>query len=224
MSRGRQLGRIKLRPLSSDLAEKYLLDWDLRQLALNPNAFPRLSSAALFDNQRPLEVEIGAGSGEFLAAVAAAEPGHNFLAIEISRRAVHKAVLIAAELGLANFRVLRADFKLLPSLLPAAGWRAVYLHFPDPPHKHEDEKRIIFDAAFLDRMSVALEEGGLLSVVSDHEAFFARMLELAEGDARFAKIHAARCLDGFEPAVKSRFQRVWERKGRRPRQFILRRL
>jgi tRNA (guanine-N7-)-methyltransferase len=224
MSRGRQLGRIKLRPLSPELRQRYLLEWDPRQLAESPQSFPQLDSPSLFANTQPLEVEIGAGSGEFLAALAAAEPAHNFLAIEISRRAVHKAVLEAADRQLANLLVLRADFKLLGPLLPRGGWHAVYLHFPDPPHKREDEKRVIFDAQFLDQMSATLEQGGALSVVSDHEAFFARMLQLAEGDPRFAKTHAERYVDGFEPAVKSRFQRVWERKGRRPRQFVLRRL
>jgi tRNA (guanine-N7-)-methyltransferase len=133
-------------------------------------------------------------------------------------------VLEAADRQMTNLLVLRADFKLLAPLLPQGGWRAVYLHFPDPPHKREDEKRVIFDAQFLDQMSTTLERGGALSVVSDHEAFFARMLQLAEGDARFSKTHTERYLDGFEPAVKSRFQRVWERKGRRPRRFLLRRL
>jgi tRNA (guanine-N7-)-methyltransferase len=224
MSRGRQLGRIRLRPLSLELRQRYLLDWDPRQLAKSQRSFPQLDSASLFSNSQPLEVEIGAGSGEFLAALAAADPAHNFLAIEISRRAVHKAVLEAAERDLTNLLVLRADFKLLASLLPQAGWQHAYLHFPDPPHNREDEKRVIFDARFLDQMATTLEPDGTLSVVSDHEAFFARMLQLAESDPRFAKTHAEPYLDGFEPVVKSRFQKVWERKGRRPRQFVLRRL
>jgi tRNA (guanine-N7-)-methyltransferase len=221
MARGRQLGRIKLRPLPPELAARYLLSWDPRRLALQPSEFPQLTSQELFENRSPLEVEIGAGSGEFLAALAAARPAHNFLAIELSRRAAHQAVLAAAKQELANLRVLRADFKALAPQLPQAGWRAAYLHFPDPPHKREDEKRIIFDDGFLDLMHAALELGGTLSVVSDHAEFFERMLRLAEADPRFARQHETRYLQGFEPEVKSRFQRVWERKGRVPRQFVL---
>lgn len=224
MSRGRQLGRLKLRPLAPQVASKYLLAWHPRDLAQNPAAFPQLTSVVLFENERPLEVEIGAGSGEFLCGLAAENPATNYLAIEVSRRAAHKAVLVAAERELDNLKVLLADFKLLTPLIASASWSRVYLHFPDPPHKHEDEKRIIFDAMFLDLVQRALTADGELSVVSDHAEFFMRMLELAEGDGRFAKMHEGRYLDGFEPGVKSRFQQIWERKGRVPRQFILRKL
>jgi hypothetical protein len=39
------------------------------------------------------------------------------------------------------------------------------------------------------------------------------MLELADGDGRFATTHPERYLTGFEPEVKSRFQRIWEGHG-----------
>jgi tRNA (guanine-N7-)-methyltransferase len=223
MARGRHLGRLKLRPLAPELEAKYLLEWHPRQLALEPSSFPLLTAQALFGSARPLEVEIGAGSGEYLCSLAAEQPEHNFLAIEISKRAVHQAVLNAAKAELGNLKVLRADFKLLAARLAPAAWLRAYLHFPDPQHRPSDAKRILFDQAFLDGMARVLQPGGKLSVVSDEPAFFAQMLELAEGDGRFEKGHAARYLEGFEPAVKSRFQRVWERKGRKPRQFVIRR-
>lgn len=224
MARGRYLARIKLQPLPPEAAAAYLLEWHPRQLALDPSAFPALTAPALFANTHALQVEIGAGSGEYLCSLAAGQPQHNFLGIEVSRRAVYQAVLHAAQAGLANLKLLRADFKLLLPLLPAAAWQRVYLHFPDPQLKPSDAKRILFDQAFLDAMARTLLPGGELSVVSDQAAFFAQMLELAEGDSRFEKTHAERFLHGFEPRVKSRFQQVWERKGRVPRQFILRRV
>lgn len=224
MARGRYLGRIELRKLLPEQAERYLLEWHPRRLALEPGSFPRLTSQALFGNQLPLEVEIGAGTGEFALSLAAADPAANVLAIEISNRSAHWAAWLAAEAGLPNLKVLRADFKLLGPMLPPAGWHRAYLHFPDPQHKPADAKRIIFNQAFLDAMARTLEPGGQLSVVSDAPAFFMQMLELAEGDARFAKAHPERYLEGYEPSVKSRFQLIWERKRRTPRQFVLTRL
>ncbi|MCW5874111.1 MAG: hypothetical protein KIS88_05645 [Anaerolineales bacterium] len=224
MARGRYLGRLKLRPLPPQLAERYLLEWHPRLLALEPQRFPPLTSQALFENDLPLEVEIGAGSGEYTCSLAAADPAANFLAIEISNRAAQRAAWLAAEAELPNMKVLRADFKLLGPKLPEAGWRRVYLHFPDPQFKPADAKRILFTAEFLDAMAHSLPPGGELSVVSDQPAFFLQMLELAEGDARFTKTHPERYLEGFEPTVKSRFQHVWERKGRTPCQFVLKRV
>ncbi|NKB71405.1 MAG: hypothetical protein GKR89_30400 [Candidatus Latescibacteria bacterium] len=42
---------------------------------------------------------------------------------------------------------------------------------------------------------------------------FVVMLQLAEADSRFVKTHTERYLVGFEPSVKSRFQRIWEAHG-----------
>lgn len=224
MARGRYLGRLKLRPLPPELAERYLLEWHPRQLALQPEQFPALTSQAIFHNDLPLEVEVGAGSGEFACSLAAADPQANVLAIELSNRAAQRAAWLAAEAALPNLKVLRADFKLLVPKLPAAGWRRAYLHFPDPQLKAADAKRILFTPQFLDAMAHTLQPGGELSVVSDKPSFFMQMLELAEGDGRFAKTHPERYLEGFEPPVKSRFQLIWERKGRTSHQFILRRL
>ncbi len=41
----------------------------------------------------------------------------------------------------------------------------------------------------------------------------ARVLVVVEADGRFQRAHAERYLIGFEPEVKSRFQRIWERHG-----------
>ncbi len=219
MSRGRQIGRLKLEPLNPELKQRFLLDWEPVELRRAANTFPSLTSPDLFGNYHPLEVEIGAGSGEYLCHLAARRAQTNFLGIEVSRRAAHMAVMAAADLDLGNLRILRADFKLLAGVLAPQSWQAVYLHFPDPPHKREDAKHAIFDGAFLDAMAKVLVPGGQLSVVSDKADFFTRMLALAAMDGRFSRSD----VEIFEPEVKSRFQLSWERKGIAPRRFVLRR-
>jgi len=223
MSRGRHLARIKAKPPDAGAAAKYWLDWGAKDLLRSPAGFPKLTSAALFGNRHPLEVEIGTGSGETLVSLAAQDPGINFLGIEVSTRAAAYATALAAEGRLDNLRILRANFKLLTPLLEAESWRRVYLHFPDPVHKRSDLKRSVFTAKFLDAMASTLVPGGELSVASDKPAFFFAMLELAEGDARFEKAHADRYLEGLKIPVKSRFQLFWERKGIEPLRFVLRR-
>ncbi len=220
MSRGRQIVRLRLRSLSTQ-AQRLLLDWESDELYNQPSGFPCLTSKELFGNDLPLIVEIGPGSGEFLCDMAGSQPEANFLGIEVSHRAAAACAALAADQGLSNLRVLRADFKLLRPLLPTAGWAMVYLHFPDPPHKSGDLKRRIFDQAFLDNMAITLAPGGKISVASDKPDFFFRMLEIAEASPRFKVKHAERYLKGLEVRVKSRFQQFWERKGVQPLRFIL---
>jgi tRNA (guanine-N7-)-methyltransferase len=221
LARGRQIGRMELRPLNEQEHARYFLHWSGKELNEHPEKFPKLTSQAIFGNDAPLEVEIGMGSGEYLLWLAQQEPQTNFLGIEVSGRAALFAAAQAAEQGADNLRVLRADFKQLYSHLEANSWQRVYLHFPDPVHKARDERRRIFDQTFLDAMARVLQPGGEISVVSDKADFFFEMLELAEGDRRFQKKHAERFLESFDPPVKSRFHRSWESKGIFPKRFIL---
>lgn len=222
MARGRQMGRLKLIPPDAETRRAFLYDWDAKMLRARISGFPTLDAQTIFGNRNALEVEIGPGTGEYLSGLAAASPSTNFLGIEASRRAVYHAVHLANRLHLENIRFIRADVKLLHPLIAPQIWSKVYLHFPDPVHKRKDEKRRIFDPGFLDLIAKALQPGGEISIVSDKSDFFFEMLELAEGDSRFAKAHPDRYLEGFEPQVKSRFQRAWENRGVVPLHFVLR--
>lgn len=221
MSRGRKIGRVRLEEPSEAARATYLLEWDTKTLALQPGQYPLLTAETLFDLNAPLEVEIGPGTGEYLCRLAAEHPERCYLGIEASRRSIFYAVNLSEAKGLTNVRWLRANVKLLYPRFPDAAWAAIYLHFPDPAHKPKDEKHIVFDAEFLDAAHRALCPGGQISVVSDQADFFMMMLERAEADGRFAKGHESRFLTGFEPLVKSRFQRFWEGKGVEPQQFLL---
>jgi len=167
-------------------------------------------------------VEIGAGTGEYLCSLASQRADVNFVGIEASKRAAYYATKLAAERGIRNLRVIKANVKLLYPLIPSGAWSSVYIHFPDPAHKRKDEKHRVFDRAFLDVMARALLPGGEISVVSDKVDFFREMLEIIKVDSRFERMHAEDYLDGFEPEEKSRFQLFWEGKGVRPRRFIFR--
>lgn len=216
------MGRLKLQPPSAAARRKYLREWSAKALYEHSQNFPQLSAAGLFGAAAPLEVEIGPGTGEFLCERAETHPESNFLGIEASRKAIYLAVQLAEAKKLENILFVRANLKLLYGLIPADSWGRVYLHFPDPVHKPKDEKYRVFDATFLNVMAESLPDGGEISVVSDKEEFLLEMLQLVERDSRFEKAHAERYLEGFEPPVKSRFQKAWERKGVVPLRFVVR--
>jgi tRNA (guanine-N7-)-methyltransferase len=214
--------RVKPRELDSEAAS-LLLDWPAEELWKSPDQFSQLTSEGMFGNRNPLEIEIGSSTGEFLCALAQDNPGTNFVGIEVTKRASVEAANQIADLKLKNVRILRANFKFLGPLTKPESWSRVYLHFPDPVHKQRDERKRIFDRGFLDQMATVLVKGGQISVVSDKPDYLEEMQALVDRDSRFELTHSERTLD-FEPAVKSRFQRFWERKGIHPARFVLRRI
>jgi tRNA (guanine-N7-)-methyltransferase len=102
--------------------------------------------------------------------------------------------------------------------------RAVYVHYPDP-HLRSRGQHKIFNADFLDAIHGALQPAGRLHVVTDHEElFFEEMLPLVEDATRWQKTHQERYLVGYDPPVKSRYQKLWEKHEVPPLRFEVRKV
>ncbi|MEM7112721.1 MAG: tRNA (guanosine(46)-N7)-methyltransferase TrmB [Chloroflexota bacterium] len=220
MPRGRHLRQLSAAPPDSETAVRYLLLWDDKTLHQSPASYPSLSSPTLFQNDHPLELEVGCGSGHFLCAKAADNPNINFIGVEISSKRLYAAVQTAVSHNLNNIKFIRADFKLLYPLLVADSLTAVYLHFPDP-HKPKFHKRRIVDQPFLDHIWVAMRIGANLSIMTDEEPFLLDMLALVEENGRFANPNPNRYTVGFDTTAKSRYQKMWEARGLTTVHFIV---
>lgn len=205
--------QIRTRPLDECEIEQYLRVYNARDLYYHPETFPRLCSQQHFDNSAPLELEVGCGTAEFLCSLASREPEVNFIGVDSARRPLYKAVALASSLRLTNVRFLNANFAQLYPLLEPCSLRQVYVHFPDPNARPKFQRRRLVTPAFLEAIYLALAPLGGLSLMTDHTELFQEMLAVVEADSRFQKTHAERYLTGFEPEVKSRFQRIWERHG-----------
>lgn len=202
-------------------AEKYFLRVSGGDLHNDPNSLPKLTSPSLFGDNRPLEMEIGCGSGEFLCSLAEASPDTNFVGLDIHLKSLHKGIEAASEESLGNIKFVSVDFRQAYPLLVPDSLSAAYLHFPDPGMKTRDKRRRIFGGRFLGEMHRAVVAGGKMSLVTDDEGYFEQMLGLIESDTRWLRTHDEPYLVGFEPGVKSRFQRMWERRGRTVHRFEL---
>ena len=211
MSHSRKVARIKLNPPKSEDSKRYLLSWEAKELYQNLDKFPPLNCQTLFGTTSSMQLEIGCGTGEFICGLAEDQRDNKFVGIDFSRRAIYSAVNLAAAKDLSNIKFIKADFKRLYPLLTPNSLSMVFLHFPDPNYKAKHHKHRIFDKIFLNHLYKTLTPNGKISVVTDQEPFFLAMLILAESDARYKKAHPERFLTYFEPHIKSRFQRAWER-------------
>src|SRR5579863_1227741 len=192
MARLRKAGRV-LRDEGARLAAA-------RVMAPNDGSYFTIDPAILFGRDAPLEVELGAGRGDFIVARAAALPQRNFLAVE---RAATVARLMAARAGrreLPNLRVAVMDARTLVNLMLAErSVSAYHIYFPDPWPKERHVKHRLFTPHFVASLKRTLAPHAALFVASDvgvyAEAIFA-MIE-REGLRPDATSVPGACTTGF---------------------------
>ena len=122
----------------------------------------------VFERQAPRTLEIGFGNGEVLAALAAAEPEHDFIGIEVHRSGLGQLLSRAGVEGLGNLRVSGEDaVALLEQRFPPACLDRILVFFPDPWPKKRHRKRRIIQPSFTALLASRLRPGGLLYVATD---------------------------------------------------------
>jgi len=148
---------------------------------------------AVFDNDHPVEVEVGSGTGTFLLAAAQHFPAVNFFGIERSYSRAMRLQAVAAAQRLGNARVVAADAACAVStLIPADSVRAYHVYFPDPWWKRRHHRRRFFTPAFAAALDRTLVPGGRVYVATDvHDMFVLMQRALSAGAAFTPDPHAS---------------------------------
>src|ERR1019366_9188491 len=123
---------------------------------------------ALFECAAPLEIEIGAGRGDFILERAAQAPERNFLAIELAATIAQLMAVRAGRSGLTNLKVARMDARTLVNLLlPDASVDAFHIYFPDPWPKERHIKNRMVTPFFVRNLARTLQPDGAVYAASD---------------------------------------------------------
>jgi tRNA (guanine-N7-)-methyltransferase len=146
-----------------------LVDELLPQVSV-PEAGP-LDAVTLFGDDRPLELEIGFGSGEHLAAQAEARPDIGFIGCEPFLNGVVGALGHLRDRGLRNVRLHMGDALTVLERLPDASLSRVYLLHPDPWPKARHAKRRMINPGPLDLIAAKLVSGGEFRLGTDDPTY-----------------------------------------------------
>lgn len=143
----------------------------------------------MFTAPQPVEVELGAGDGSFIAAYAAAHRERNFLAVERLLGRLRKIDKKGRRAGLENLRMVRLEAAyLVQYLLPAGSVEAFHIYFPDPWPKRRHWKNRLITREFAESLRKALRPGGVVNVRTDNQDYFDQMLLSFDGHEGYEKI------------------------------------
>jgi tRNA (guanine-N7-)-methyltransferase len=171
----------------------------------------RLDWRAIFGNDAPVELDLGAGDGGFALAYAARHPEINLLAVERLLGRVRKIEKRAARAGLKNLRVLRLELGYtVKYLLPPESISVAHILFPDPWPKRRHWPRRLIQPDFIRDLARALRPGGELRFTTDHAHYF----ETAQAAVKEADVLRAAPQWDFVSDPKTDFQQTFEAEGR----------
>jgi tRNA (guanine-N7-)-methyltransferase len=144
-----------------------------------PYAAQPLDLDAVFGRAAPRVLEIGFGMGDATAQVAAAQPGTDFIAIEVHTPGVGAMLRHIGETPLSNVRLLQHDaVEVLANMIPPSALAGVHIWFPDPWHKKRHNKRRLIQPAFVAALVTRLAPGGYLHCATDWQPYAEQMLEV----------------------------------------------
>lgn len=177
---------------------------------LAADVMQRLDFLQAFGNSHPVEVELGAGDGSFLAARAASVPDRNFLGVERLLGRLRKLDRKAHRAGLDNVRCLRIEAAyFLEWMLTPGTVSALHVYFPDPWPKRRHWKRRLINERFAELAHVALVPGGEVFLRTDHTGYFEAMEPVFTNSPGFDRIPTPPDLAG----VLTDFEREFHAQG-----------
>ncbi|MCU7724691.1 tRNA (guanosine(46)-N7)-methyltransferase TrmB [Actinoplanes sp. KI2] len=151
-----------------------------------------LDLPVLFGRTAPVVLEIGFGMGDTTAAMAAADPGRDYLGVEVHTPGIGNLLALVAEQNLANVRVARADAMELVHKITPGALDAILVFFPDPWPKARHHKRRLIRPDNVALLRDRLRPGGLLHCATDWPHYAESMAEVLDADPGLTRAGAER--------------------------------
>ena len=143
--------------------------------------------ASQFDNDHPLNLEIGFGNGSFLIEMAIQNPDINFIGMDFYHKGIRKTITRIGKLQLKNVRLAYGDArKRIPFLFREQDLQAIYINFPDPWPKKRHIKRRLIKPPFVNVLAEKLKASGKIFIATDSESYALEILDVFESELLLA--------------------------------------
>lgn len=182
----------------------------------NANNCFELEEWSFWHDDRPLTVELGAGTALFAVELATKYPERRFVAIDVKADRLQKGAYVALERNLTNIYFVRGRADQLLKVVDPGSVSELWLTFSDPFPRDRDAKRRLTSSRFLPLYEQALVEGGILRQKTDDHNLFDWSLEqlVASGwiiNELSYDLHESDLADDYK--IMTTYERKWQAEG-----------
>ena len=163
----------KLHTFQLDAVKNYYEDYAIRYKD------EKLDYKKVFNNDKPVIIEIGFGTGESTERIARDRNQFNYIAIEVFLNGFTKLLSVIGNEKLDNVRLMRFDaVAVLNDMIADNSIAGFHIFFPDPWPKKKHHKRRLIHTPFTNLLSKKLVKGGYIYCVTDWQEYADQMLEV----------------------------------------------
>ncbi len=139
-------------------------------LVKNPKEY-KGNWSKLFNNENPIEIEIGTGKGKFIIENAIKNPNVNYIGIEKYDTPLVNAVKMLDNLGLNNLKLICFDASNIDEIFDSEIDK-IYLNFSDPWPKKRHEKRRLSSSLFLSKYDKLFKGEKRIQMKTDNDDLY----------------------------------------------------
>ena len=126
----------------------------------------------LFNNSKPLGVELGCSKAGFLIAMALRRPDFNWLGLELRSPRIWFGAKAATQLQIPNIRFMQANISELENFFLPNSIQEIWLTFPEPHPKKSRAKNRFTHRRFLEIYRKLLRPEGAVFLKTDNPKLY----------------------------------------------------
>jgi tRNA (guanine-N7-)-methyltransferase len=146
-----------------------------------PDLFPEFTlrgrwKNVFFHNENPVVVEFGCGKGEYTVGLAKANPGKNFIGVDMKGARLWRGCKTVAEERLTNVAFVRTLVDHAERIFSPGEVSEIWITFPDPQAKKESRR--LTAPVFLEKYRNILAPDGIVHLKTDDQELYTYTLDV----------------------------------------------
>lgn len=134
----------------------------------------------IFENNKPIVLELACGQGHYARALAQQHPEKNYIGVDVKGNRIWSAAKRAIEMELDNVRFLRTRIEQLEMFFDKDEVDEIWITFPDPFNRQAKHKKRLTSQQFLDKYREVLKPDGIIHLKTDSQILYDYTLSVFE--------------------------------------------
>jgi len=129
-------------------------------------------NSLIFNNNKPITIELACGKGEYTVGLAQRYPDRNFVGVDIKGARIWKGATYVKENNITNAAFLRTRIEFISKFFSENEIEEIWITFADPFLKSRKKNRRLTSPEFLKRYNQILSINGTVNLKTDSSILY----------------------------------------------------